>query len=162
MNTWQDGARRKATAAAVLLLLAGGLLGVLVDRLWLLATEAEAMPLTADAMAARLELGPSDEARIRAVLDSLHAGVMAAARHGPDSLLTATRSAHLRIEEALPPDTRPEFRSWMQGHHRQMMERVRGGPMHGPGSMMMPGGMAPRRGMPESGAPPLTGNEGRP
>lgn len=131
MNEWKHGARRKAAAAAALLLLAGSLLGVLVDRLWLLPRGVEAMPLTAQAMAARLALSPSEEARIRALLDSMHAEVTVAAQQGPDSLLTMARSAHLRLEAALPPDARPKFRAWMQDHHRQIMERTGGARMHG-------------------------------
>jgi hypothetical protein len=135
MNQWKHGARRKAAAAAAFLLLAGGLLGVLVDRLWLFPRGVEAMPLTAQALAARLDLGPSEEAQIRALLDSIHAEVMAAAQQGADSLRTTARSAHLRLEAVLPPDTRPEFRAWMQDHHRWMMERISDARLHGPGSM---------------------------
>ncbi len=135
MNRWRDGARGKAAAAAALLLLTGGLLGVVVDRLWLLPRGVEAMPLTAQAMAARLDLSPSDETRIRALLDSMHAEVTAAAQHGPDSLLTMARRAHLRLEAALPPDARPEFRAWLQDHHHQMIERATGTRMHRPASL---------------------------
>jgi hypothetical protein len=131
MNDGQRRSRGKAAAAAALLLLAGGLSGVLVDRLWLL-PEAEAMPLTTQAMASRLNLNPSEEARIRALLDSMHAEVTAAAQHGPDSLRMAARSAHRRLEAALPPEARPEFRIWMQDQHRQMMGRMGGGRMHRP------------------------------
>lgn len=125
--------RRKATAAAVVLLIAGGLLGVLVDRVWLLPPRRiDAMPLTAQGMAARLHLTPSDEARIGALLDSMHAQVLAAAQRGPDSLVVTARSVYLRLEAALPPEARPEFRAWMQDHHHQMLERLGGAGMHGP------------------------------
>lgn len=139
MSTSNNGPRRKAAAAATLLFLAGGLSGVLVDRLLIRPRAVEATPLTARAMAARLDLSRSDEARIRALLDSLHAEVAAAAQQGPDSLRTVARSAHQRLEAALPPEARAEFRIWMQEHHRRMMERMGGAPMHGPGSMG-PGG----------------------
>lgn len=131
MNEPKTGTRRKAAAAAVLLLLAGGLLGVLVDRLWLVPREAEAAPLTAHAMATRLDLNAAEEARIRALLDTLHSEMTAAAQQGPDSLHSASRNAHQRIEAALPPDARVEFRAWLREHHRQMMERMDGVRMHG-------------------------------
>lgn len=135
MNQWTGDTRRKAAAAAALLLLAGGLLGVWVDRVLLFPREAEAAPLTARAMAARLGLSASEETRIRALLDTMHSEVMAAAQHGSDSLHSAARNAHQRLEAALPPDARAEFRVWIQEHHRQMMERMGGERMHGPGSM---------------------------
>lgn len=138
MNQWKGGTRRKAAAAAVLLLLAGGLLGVVVDRLWLFPREAESTPLTARAMAARLGLNASEEARIRALLDTMHSEMTAAAQQGSDSLHSAARNAHQRLEAALPPDARAEFRVWIQEHHRQMMQRVDGVRMHGPGSMAPP------------------------
>ena len=133
MNQWKGDARRKSAGAAALLLLAGALLGVLVDRFWLLPRGVEAMSLTATAMAARLDLGPSDEARIRALLDSIHADMSAAAPQGPDSLRSMARSAHMRLEAALPPRARPGFRAWIHDHHNQMMQRMRGDRMHGPG-----------------------------
>jgi hypothetical protein len=133
MNQWKGGARRRSAGAAALLLLAGALLGVLVDRFWLLPRGVEAMSLTATAMAARLDLGPSDEARIRALLDSIHADMSAAAPQGPDSLRSMARSAHMRLEAALPPRARPGFRAWIHDHHNQMMQRMGGDRMHGPG-----------------------------
>jgi len=145
MTKRNGGARPGAIAAAALLLLTGALLGVLVDRLWLVPRQLEAMPLTADAMTERLGLGTQDEARIRALLDSLHAEVMATVARSPDSLRAVTRNAHLRIQAALPPEARPGFGAWMQDHHRQMMERMGGGPGgHGPDG---PGEHAPGGGM---------------
>lgn len=134
MNQRESGARWKAAGAAALLLVAGGLLGVLVDRLWLVPREAEAAPLTVQAMAERLGLSASEEARIRALLDTMHNEMTAAAQHGSDSLHSAARSAHQRLEAALPADARAEFRAWLQEHHRQMMERMDAERMHGPGS----------------------------
>lgn len=135
MNRPNRGTRRTAAAAAVLLLLlAGGLLGVVVDRVWLLPAGhrgAEAMPLTVDALVARLDLSPSEEARMRALLDSMHTELAAAARHGSDSLHSAGRNAHQRLEAALPAPARAEFRAWIEEHHRQMLERMGGVPMHG-------------------------------
>jgi len=126
--------RRRAVMMAALLLLAGGLSGVLADRLWLLPRGDDTMPLTAQAMAARLDLDASEEARIRALLDSMHADVIAAARHGPDSLATTARNAHLRLEAALPPHSRAEFRAWLVDHHRQMLERMDDARAHEPHS----------------------------
>jgi hypothetical protein len=131
MSQWKRGTRRKAIATAALLLLAGGAAGVLIDRLWLLPREAVAMPLTAHAMAARLDLSAADQARVRALLDSMHADMTAAAQQGSDSLLTTARNAHRRIEAALPPDARAEFRAWMHEHHRQLLARIGSGRMHG-------------------------------
>jgi len=135
----EDGARGKAGVAALLLLLTGFALGLVVDRVWLLVPEATAMPLTAEALVSHLDLLPSDEARVRALLDSMHADVTAAAAQGPDALAMAAQSAHQRIEAALPPDARPGFRAWVEGHHRQMMERMGGGAMMHDGSMMHDG-----------------------
>ena len=132
INRSNGGARWRAFAAAALLLLAGAAAGVLVDRLLLMPREAEAMPLTTRAMAARLDLDPAAEARMRALLDSMHAEVTAAAQHGPDSLAAAARRVHLRVEAALPPDARPAFRVWMHEQHRQLMRHLgRGSAAHG-------------------------------
>lgn len=139
MSQQNDGARRRAGVAAALLLLAGGLSGVLVDRLWLLPRPLEAMPLTAQAMAARLDLSTEDAARVRALLDTMHVEVTAAAQQGSDSLVATARNAHLRLEAALPPDARPEFRVWLHEHHLRMMERMDDGRTHGPGHVR-PGG----------------------
>lgn len=135
MNGRSNTARRKAGATALLLLLTGGALGVLVDRMWFLPREVEATALTAEALAAHLDLGPAEEARIRALLDSLHTEVMLAAREGPDALATAAQSARARLEAALPPDARPAFHGWMRHHNSQMMERLHRGQArdHGPG-----------------------------
>jgi hypothetical protein len=125
-----EAARWKAAAAAALLLLTGGVTGVLVDRLLLTPHDVHTMPLTAQALAARLDLNPAEEARVRALLDTMHAEVTTATRHGPDSLLVTARSAHRRIEAALPPDARPEFRAWLHEHHRLLMQRIGDGRRH--------------------------------
>lgn len=130
MKKWIDGAWWRAAGTAALLLVAGGAMGVLADRLWLSPPETHAPPLTAEAMAARLGLSSAEEAHLRALLDSLHAEIVAVVQQNPDSLQAAVRNAQLRIEAALPPDARSEFRAWMQEHHRQMMGRMHGGPMH--------------------------------
>jgi hypothetical protein len=121
------GTRWKALAAATLLLLAGGVSGVLVDRLWLLPRTAEPMPLTARAMAARLGLSPAEEARMSALLDSMHVEVATAAHHGPDSLAATARRVHARVESTLPSHARPAFRAWMHEHHQQLMRRIGSG-----------------------------------
>jgi hypothetical protein len=118
-------ARGKAGMTAVLLLLAGMLGGIAVDRLWLMPAVASPVPaLTPDAMLAHLDLDPAAAARIRALLDSMHGDITAAAEQGADSLRGAARHAHARLEAALPPHARDEFRAWMNAHHRQMMERA--------------------------------------
>ena len=126
MKTWTDRAWWRAAGTAALLLVTGGAMGVAVDRLWLSPPELEAAPLTAEAMATRLGLSPEDEAHLRALLDSLHAEIVAAVQQGPDSLRIAVRDAQLRIEAALPVDARTEFREWIQEHHQQM-RRMHGG-----------------------------------
>jgi hypothetical protein len=128
MKKWTDGVWWRAAATAALLLVSGGVMGVLVDRLWLSPPEAHATPLTAEAMAARLGLSPAEEARLRALLDSLHTEIL---HHVPDSLGAAVRNAQLRIEAALPPNARSEFRAWMQEHHEQLRSRMHGGPRDG-------------------------------
>jgi hypothetical protein len=129
MRKWTDGASRRAAGAAALLLLTGGVMGVLVDRVWLSPPETHAMPLTAEAMAARLDLTSAEEARLRALLDSLRAEIHAVVQRAPDSLGTAVRNAQRRIESALPPPARSEFRAWVLEHHAQLMDRMHGGPM---------------------------------
>lgn len=157
--------RWKGALTALLLLVTGAVLGVAVDRLWLGAPpEAEAAPLTVDAMARSLDLAPADRVRVRRLLDSLEVEVAEAARSGPDSLRSVARRARIRLEGALPPGARLEFRRWMQSQHRRMMERMHGpgagpvrpdgmGPMHRQGGgmmepdggMMRPGGERPMR-----------------
>ncbi len=127
MKKWTDGARWRAAGTAALLLVTGGVMGVLVDRLWLAPPEFKATPLTTEAMAAHLRLSSVEEAHLRALLDSLHPEILAAARHGPDSLRAATRNAQSRIEAVLPAHTRSEFRTWIREHHEHMT-RMHGGP----------------------------------
>ena len=129
MSTWTDRARWRAMGTAALLVVSGGVIGILVDRLWLSPPEAQATALTPDAMAAHLGLSAAEQAHLRTVLDSLHAELFG---QGADSLPTAVRNAQLRIEAALPPDARPGFRAWMQEHHEQLRHRMHRGPP-GPG-----------------------------
>ncbi len=117
-------ARARTAAAAALLVLAGALAGVAADRLWLLPAAPHVTPLTVDALVERLDLDGPEEARIRALIDSLHADVTTAARAGPDSLAAAARSAHRRIEGALPADARPAFRAWVRDHHGRATGRL--------------------------------------
>jgi len=117
-------AHARTAAAAALLVLAGALAGIAVDRLWIRPAEAPASPLTVDALVERLDLDGPEEARIRALIDSLHADVTTAARAGPDSLAAAAHGAHLRIEAALPANARPAFRAWMRDHHGRAMGRL--------------------------------------
>jgi hypothetical protein len=139
MTKWTDGVWWRAAGAAALLLVTGGVMGVLVDRLWLPPPKTHATPLTAEAMATRLGLTSAEEARLRALLDSLRGEIHAVVQRAPDSLQAAVRNAQRRIEAALPPDARSEFRAWMKEHHAQMVGRMHGGPMnhgrtHGGGS----------------------------
>lgn len=126
MKTSTDGARWRAAGTAALLLVTGGVMGVLADRIWLSPPELRATPLTAEAMAARLGLASAEEAHVRALLDSLHAEILTVVEQGPDSLRMAVRNAQHRIEAALPPDVRPEFRAWMREHHDRMNRRMHG------------------------------------
>ena len=132
------GLRWKAALTAAFLLVLGIVLGIAIDRLWLTSGHVDRPPLTAEAMAEELELTASEEARVREVLDSLETEISEAAGMGPDSLHSAARRARQRLERALPPDTRPEFRQWMERHHRRMMKEMHGrGPGHGDGTRPM-------------------------
>lgn len=124
----------KAGLAAVLLVFGGILSGVALDRVWLRPASLEAMPLTADAMATRLRLSPTEAARIGELLDSLHNEVIAAGQFGPDSLRIMADRVHERIEATLPSAARSEFREWIGEHHDRMMERLG----HGGGSVGPP------------------------
>jgi hypothetical protein len=108
---------------AALLFVSGGVMGIVVDRLWLAPPNAGAAPLTADAMVARLGLSPAEETRVRGLLDSLHAEIL---QKSPDSLPAAVTEAQRRIEAALPADARPGFRAWMQEHHQRFRHRMHG------------------------------------
>jgi hypothetical protein len=66
----------------------------------------------------------------RSASGSFDAEILSAIQGGPDSLNTAVRNARLRIEAALPPGARSEFRAWMQEHHEQLMHRMHGAQMH--------------------------------
>jgi len=140
MNGSRRAARSRAAVAAALLLVAGAIMGIALDRLWLSPRSTQATPLTAAAMSDRLALAPADQARITALLDTLHREISAAMAHGPDSVRAATDAAHRRIEASLPPEARPEFRAWMLGHQQHMMQRLHLGPGgmhpagHGPGA----------------------------
>lgn len=112
--------RWRAALTAAVLLLTGGVLGVLVDRVWLSPPDVHATPLTPDAMAARLRLSPAEEAHLRALLDSLHTEILAAVDQGPDSHRVAVRSAQNRIEAALPARAHSEFHAWLREHHDQV------------------------------------------
>jgi hypothetical protein len=135
----QGSARARAGGAAALLLLTGVLLGVVLDRVLLMPTPADASPLTVESLAERIDLPLEDQARLRALLDSLHAEVVAAAAKGPAALRVEMEAAHERIEASLPPEARPEFRSWLHENRAHMMRRMHGDHM---GRGMM-------RGMPE-------------
>ncbi len=126
------GLRWKAALTAAFLVVVGIVLGIAIDRLWLAPGHVDRPPLTAEALAEELELTASEEARVREVLDSLETEISEAAGMGPDSLHAAARRARQRLERALPPHARPEFRQWMERHHRRMMKEMHGpGPGHG-------------------------------
>lgn len=143
-NGWSDeeperteGNRWTVALTAAFLLVTGAVLGIAIDRLWLRPPEPGGAPLTAEAMAESLELTSSEEARVRRVLDSLEVTISEAAGAGSDSLHAAAHRARMRLEQALPPRARPEFRRWMERHHRRMMEEMHGGgghPDHGEGT----------------------------
>jgi hypothetical protein len=132
MSVRSGSARRGAQATAFVLVLAGALSGIAIDRLLLVPRPAAAAPLTARGMADQLGLGPAEEARIRSLLDSMHTEVLeSAARSGPDGMLASVRDAHARLEAALPPELLPRFRVWMEDHHRQLIDRLDAEGMHG-------------------------------
>lgn len=136
----------RAAAAAGLLVLAGALLGVAVDRTWIRPPAGTASPgLSVEGMARSLDLDPDTRRRVASLVDSMDAAILRAARSSPDSLRMRAREARQRIEAVLPPDRVPEFRRWMREHHRSMMRQMHGevgrpghGPRHRPG-------MGPRR-----------------
>jgi len=139
MNASVRRARLRAAGTALLLVLIGAILGITADRRIQAPASAGPTPLTADAMAAHLGLSPEAEARLRALVDTLNVGVVAAMADGPGALMAATHDAHMRIEASLPEESRPAFHAWMQEQHAQMMGRMHemgtgaGGAGHGPG-----------------------------
>jgi hypothetical protein len=128
MSVPNRDARWRAAGTAVLLLLIGAVLGITVDRLWLSPPTSQAASLTVETMASRLGLSSMEERRLGALLDSLHAEILAAIAHGPDSLRAATDAAHRRIDASLPVEARPGFHAWMQEHHEQLMHGLHRGP----------------------------------
>ncbi len=129
MSSFFDRAHARAATTAVLLLLTGVALGIVLDRVWLSPSAVEGMSLTASSMAERLSLTPDEEARLTALLDSLHVEVTAAAADGPEALRIATDEAHRLIAASLPPESRTAFHQWMQEHHEHMMRQLGMGPM---------------------------------
>jgi len=123
--------RTRAAGAAALLLVAGMALGIAVDRLVLTPAPADATALTVESLASRIDLSAEDAAGLRALLDSVHADVLAAAAEGPEAVQAATRAAHRRIEASLDPGARRGFRAWMRGHREQMMRSMHRGMMDG-------------------------------
>jgi hypothetical protein len=115
--------RLRAAAAATLLLVAGMAIGIVVDRTLLVPT-ADASDLTFESLAERIELSSEEAARLRILMDSLHADVMGSAARGPEALRAATEAAHARIEASLSPDARAEFRAWLEEHRQHMVRRV--------------------------------------
>ena len=158
--------RRKASLALAFIFAAGVLVGVAADRVWTgrLPASASATPLTADALADSLHLDAAERARVRQVVDSLDTAIVRAGAGGTESLQVTAACARLRLEEALPPNRRAAFRTWMQRHHARMMRmmehsgmmRGMGGPsgrgMLGPGpgpgggATIGPAGRGPRGG----------------
>lgn len=117
-------ARARAAGTAVCLVLIGAVLGIAADRAWISPASTDDMSLTASAMSEHLGLDPTEEARLNVLMDSLHSEVVAAATRGPEALRAATDAAHRQIEAVLPPDARPAFRAWMQGHREHMMQTM--------------------------------------
>ncbi len=133
MKTSTRQARLRAAGTMAFLLVVGAMLGIAVDRIWLMPTPMEANPLTAGAMSERLGLSPEEEAELDSLLDSLHGVIAEAAGEGPEALRAATEAAHRRIAETLPPESRMLFHSWMQEHRNHMMHRMHMGSGRGGG-----------------------------
>ncbi len=121
----KDNARTKAAAAAGMLLLTGALLGISLDRMWFRAP-ANAMQLTVNELSEHLDLAPAEDARMRALLDSIEPDIAVATAHGVDSLQSTALRAHERIEAALPAESRTKFRDWIRDHHDEMRKRMHG------------------------------------
>ena len=119
-------ARWRAAGTALLLLVAGAVLGIMADRHLLSRPDTHEMPLTAEALVARLDLTVAEEARLRTVLDSLHADMAGVVQQGPDAMGAVARDAHRRIEAALPARVLPAFRDWIREHHDEAMRRMHG------------------------------------
>lgn len=143
------GADWTVLVPTALIFLFGGVTGVAVDRLWRASqrTELPDAPLTAHGMVEELGLDPAQEARLTALLDTLEPAIARAAVQGPDSLQAAARIARQRMEDALPPDVRGNFRRWMTDRRDEMMADRRSGDMMRWMPMMEPEMM--RRWMPD-------------
>lgn len=138
--------RWQAMLVTAIIFVLGGVAGIAADRVWQGRSPAvaEAATLTPEGMDAALGLDAAQQARVRAVLDSLRADVARAAQAGPDSLRNVARRGRQRLEDALPADRRVPFQQWMQQHHARMMREMGGGMRQGGpgmGRMMGPGGM---------------------
>ncbi len=143
----------RAAFAAALLICAGAFLGVIVDRLWLVAFSAdeEAPQVSVEALANALSLDTRQTAEISALVDSIGWAISETIEQNPESLQAVARDARARLEDAVPFDRREGFRNWMDGRRSNMMERMRGrgmtrGGRRGRGMMQdsLPNG--PRRG----------------
>jgi hypothetical protein len=156
MSTARLDPRWKAGLIAASLFALGAVAGVVADRTWTARSvpSAAAAPVTLESMVSALGLDPATRDRLAALLDSLQPEIAAAAAAGPDSLRVATRRAHRRVMEVLPPEQRPAFQRWLDVRHRHMVEMMR---HMGPG-MMGPGMMGP--GMMDSGPPHPPGRPG--
>ncbi|MEO5509126.1 MAG: hypothetical protein ABIV28_08630 [Longimicrobiales bacterium] len=130
MDGTTNRGRRKAAAAAALLFIAGGLTGASVDRMWLNPSQHADMQLTAGELSDHLRLNASDEARMRALLDSIEPDIAAASELGADSLRASAARAHERLEQALPPESRQGFRDWLVEHHNKLVKRLHGSHSH--------------------------------
>lgn len=142
MNTRPMNPLGKAALASAVIFLLGAVAGGTMDRVLLARSPAvaAAATLTPEGMAQALNLDAAQGARVNSVLDSLSAEVSQAVQGGPDSLRDVARRARQRLENALPPDRRASFQTWMQQHHARMMEQMGGGIM-GSGAGMTPGMM---------------------
>lgn len=143
----------RAAFAAALLICAGAFLGVIIDRLWLVAfTADEGEPqVSVEALASALSLNTRQTAEISALVDSIGWAMSEAIEQNSDSLQAVAREARARLEDAVPFDRREGFRNWMDGRRSNMMDRMRGrgmmrGGRRGRGMMQDSQPYGPRRG----------------
>lgn len=118
----------RAAFAAAMLLIIGAFLGVCVDRLWLVAFSdaGDESQVSVEMLSNALNLDGRQRDEITALVDSIGWAISDAIERNPGSLSEVARDARARLEQAVPPDQRPRFRSWMSGRRYEMLTRMKG------------------------------------
>jgi hypothetical protein len=126
MSNRTEGTSWRAALTAALLLATGVAMGIVIDRHWLSPSDVYATPLTAEAIADRLDLSVTEAEKLQSLLDSLHGEILAVMQQDPDALGAAVQSAKVRIEAALPPESRGDFHAWMKEHQDRVINHMHG------------------------------------